>query len=124
MTFFKTYYAPNNAALAIVGDFDPAEAKAFGGEIFCGTFRSPKLPPVPDLTEPQPGERDKAGAKDPLANRPALAFAYHMPARNTPEYYAMGLLDQMLVQGDDSLLYQELVKKRGLTANVNPAGIN
>lgn len=60
---------------------------------------------------------------DPLANRPGLAFAYHMPARNSPEYYAMGLLDQMLVQGDDSLLYQELVKKRGFTGSVS-GGIN
>jgi zinc protease len=35
----------------------------------------------------------------------------------------MGLLDQILLQGEDSLLHQELVKKRGLSANV-PGGIN
>jgi predicted Zn-dependent peptidase len=35
----------------------------------------------------------------------------------------MGLLDQILLQGEDSLLYQELVKKRGLAANI-PGGIN
>ena len=46
-----------------------------------------------------------------------------MPSRNTPEYYAMGLLDQILLQGDDSLLRQELVKKHGYTAEVE-GGIN
>jgi predicted Zn-dependent peptidase len=44
-----------------------------------------------------------------------------MPPRNSPEYFAMGLLDQMLVQGDDSLLYQELVKKHGFTGEVGGA---
>ena len=39
-----------------------------------------------------------------------------MPERNTPEYYAMGLIDQILIEGDDSLEYQELVQKRGMTA--------
>ena len=32
--FFKLYYAPNNASLAIVGDFDPAKAQATGRKIF------------------------------------------------------------------------------------------
>ena len=80
-----------------------------------------KLPPPPDLTEPRQEKEKTATRKDPLANRPALAFSYHMPPRNSPEYFAMGLLDQMLVQGDDSLLYQELVKKRGFTGEVSGA---
>jgi predicted Zn-dependent peptidase len=46
-----------------------------------------------------------------------------MPARNTPEYFAMGLLNQLLLQGDDALLRQELVKRKGLTGNVS-GGIN
>jgi len=46
-----------------------------------------------------------------------------MPERNTPEYYAMGLLAQMLIQGDDALFRQELVQKRGLTDSVE-GGIN
>ena len=71
-----------------------------------------------------PGEAEKRISKtDPLAPRPALAIGYHMPERNTPEYYAMGLIDQMLIEGDDSRLYQELVQKRGLTDSVN-GGIN
>jgi predicted Zn-dependent peptidase len=60
---------------------------------------------------------------DPLAKKPALAIAYHMPERNTPEYYAMGLLSELLLDGDDSLLHQELVQKKGFTGNVS-GGIN
>lgn len=120
--FFKTFYAPNNAALAIVGDFDVAQAKTFVEKYF-GAIPQAKLPPQPDLTEPRQEKEKTASRKDPLANRPALAFAYHVPERNTPEYYAMGLLDQMLVQGNDSLLFQELVKKRGYTGELS-GGIN
>ena len=115
--FFKTYYAPNNAALAIVGDFDPAEATAMIAKYFAGIAPA-ELPPPPDLSEPRQEEEKTATLQDPLANRPALAFSYHMPPRNSPEYFAMGLLDQMLVQGDDSLLYQELVKKHGFAGEV------
>ncbi len=121
-SFFKTYYAPNNAALAIVGDFEPEAAKAMVAKYFDAIPKS-NLPAQPDLTEPQQQKEITATRKDPLANRPALAFAYHMPPRNTPEYFAMGLLDQMLIQGDDSLLYEELVKKRGYTGKIS-GGIN
>ncbi|MBV9761989.1 MAG: insulinase family protein [Acidobacteriaceae bacterium] len=120
--FFKTYYAPNNAALAIVGDFEPDEAKPIVQKYF-GSIARADVPPVPDLTEPRQAKEISATRKDDLANRPALAFAYHMPPRNSAEYYAMGLLDQMLIEGDDSLLYQELVKNHGYTGNVF-GGIN
>jgi len=120
--FHETYYAPNNAALAIVGDFDPGQAKQWVEKYF-GGIKASQLPPQPDINEPKQEKEKQATKVDPLAKRPALAFAYHMPERNTPEYYAMGLLDQLLLQGNDSLLYQELVQKRGLTANVS-GGIN
>jgi predicted Zn-dependent peptidase len=118
--FFNTYYAPNNAALAIVGDFDPGEAQAMIAKYFDGIAPA-NLPPRPDLAEPRQEVERTATRPDPLANRPALAFSYHMPPRNSPEYFAMGLLDQILVQGDDSLLYRELVKKNGFTGGVSGA---
>jgi predicted Zn-dependent peptidase len=120
--FFDTYYAPNNAALTIVGDFDPAEAKKFVEKYFA-PIKSSRLPPQPDLTEPRQEEEKRITKTDPLAPRPAMAIGYHMPERNTPEYYAMGLIEQMLIEGNDSLLYQELVQKRGLTDSV-AGGIN
>ena len=120
--FFDTYYAPNNAVLAIVGDFDPAEAKKFVEKYF-GPIKASQLPPQPDLTEPRQEKERQTNRKDPLAPRPAIAVGYHMPERNTPEYYAMGLLSEMLIQGDDGLFRQELVQKRGLTDSVD-GGIN
>src|SRR6266404_5731024 len=121
-SFFKTYYAPNNAALAIVGDFETVQAKQWVEKYF-GKIAASQLPPAPDLTEPKQAKEKHATQTDALAKRPAIAIAYHMPERNTPEYYAMGLIDQILVQGDDSALNQELVQKRGITAGVE-GGIN
>jgi len=46
-----------------------------------------------------------------------------MPEKNTPEYFAMGLIDQMLIEGNDSKLYQSLVQEKGYTSAVN-GGIN
>ena len=120
--FFKTYYAPNNAALTVVGDFSPVEAKQWV-ETYFAAIPSHEQPASADLTEPRQEKEKKVTQQDELATRPALAFAYHMPDRNTPEYYAMGLLDEILLQGDDSLLRQELVQKRALTGRVE-GGIN
>ncbi|HKR30389.1 MAG TPA: pitrilysin family protein [Terriglobales bacterium] len=120
--FFKTYYVPNNAALAVVGDFDPADARKMVEKYFANIPAAKKVK-EPDLTEPRQEKEKKASKVDPQAKRPALAAAYHMPDRNTPEYYAMGLLDQILLEGDDSLLHQELVQKRGMTGGVE-GGIN
>jgi zinc protease len=120
--FFKTYYAPNNAAIAVVGDFNPKEALAMIKKYF-GTIPSSPQPPKPDLAEPRQEQEKRFTKQDTLANRPAIAFAYQMPERNTPEFYAMGLLDQILLQGDDSKLTQKLVKARGFTSGVG-GGIN
>jgi predicted Zn-dependent peptidase len=120
--FFDIYYAPNNAALVVVGDFEPAEALEMIKKYF-GDIPAAELPSKPDISEPRQEKEKRFSKPDPLANRPALAFAYHVPERNTPEYFAMGILDQILLQGDDSMLYQALVKRRGITGDIN-GGIN
>lgn len=120
--FFRTYYAPNNAALAVVGDFDPTQAKAWVQKYF-SSIPPVELPKEPDLTEPTQEKEKRASKVDALAKKPALAFAYHMPPRNSPEYFAMGLLDQILAEGDDAMLREELVKRKGYTDSL-AAGIN
>lgn len=121
-SFFNTYYAPNNAALAVVGDFEMEEAKEWIEKYF-GDIPSVDLPQKPDISEPRQEKEKQFVKNDSLANKPAIAIAYHMPERNTPEYYAMGLLNQILVQGDNALLQKKLVDELGLTSNVS-GGIN
>jgi predicted Zn-dependent peptidase len=120
--FFKEYYQPSNAVLVVSGDFEPAQAKQWISEYFGGIPSGP-APELPDISEPRQEKEKRATKVDSLAPRPALAIAYHMPARGTPEYYAMGLIDQILLQGKDSRLYQALVQRRGLTGDVS-GGIN
>ena len=120
--FFDTYYSPNNAAISVVGDFETEDAKAWIEKYF-GSIPSVELPALPDLSEPRQENEKKFVKNDSLATKPATAVAYKMPERNTPEYYAMGLLDQILVQGNNSLLTQKLVKDKGYTSNVS-GGIN
>ena len=117
-SFFKTYYAPNNCAMAIVGDFDPADAMNMVNQYFASIPAQPQ-PPKADISEPRQTAEKRSSKEDPKATRPAIALAWHAPAEDTPEYYAMGLIDQILASGKDSWLYQDLVQKRGLTGDVS-----
>ena len=121
-SFFKTFYAPNNAALSVVGDFEMEETKAWIEKYF-SNIQAAELPAQPDISEPRQEIEKDSIKDDPLANKPAIAIAYQMPERNTVEYYAMGLLDQVLVQGDNGMLVQKLEKEKGFSSDVN-GGIN
>ena len=120
--FFDTYYSPNNAALSIVGDFEIEEAKAWIDQYF-GSIPAADIPALPDISEKRQEAEKRFEKEDKLATKPAIAIAYHMPERNSTSYYAMGLLDQILLQGDNSLLYKKLVKENGYAAGVG-GGIN
>jgi zinc protease len=120
--FFHSYYAPNNAALVIVGDFDSRQALELTRKYFAEIPKA-DVTPLPDISEP-PQQAEKRGSRTaPQANRPALAFAYQVPPRNTPEFFAMDVLDQILLQGSDSVLHQALVQRKGFTDEVE-GGIN
>jgi zinc protease len=120
--FHRTYYSPGNAVLVVTGDVDRATTWKWVEKYFA-PVPGVALPKRPDLTEPRQEKPIRASKDDTLATRPALAIAYHMPPRNTPEYYAMGLIDQILLQGHDSWLYQSLVQHGGFTGDVT-GGIN
>jgi zinc protease len=117
-TFFKTYYAPNNAVVVVVGDFDSAQALGLVQKYF-GNIPAQPQPAKADISEPRQTAEKRATKTDDKATRPALAVAWHAPAAGTPEYYALALIDQILASGKDSWLFQDLVQKRGLTGEID-----
>jgi predicted Zn-dependent peptidase len=122
LKFFDTYYTPNNAVLVVAGDFDLAQTRTWIERYF-GRIESRTLPAPADISEPKQTEERHGSRVDALAPRPALAVAYHVPERWTPEWYAFGVIDELLLQGEDSLLYRQLVKERGYSDSV-AGGIN
>jgi zinc protease len=120
--FFKTYYAPNNAVLTIVGDIDVADVKKMVDKHFGGIASQP-MPARADLTEPAQTKEKRVSQTDKLANLPALATGYHIPAQNSPDFPAMALLVQILQGDDSSRWYQRLVKEKELTLDLT-GGLN
>ena len=116
--FFRIYYAPNNAVLTLVGDFNPDEALEKVKKYFGSIPSQPAPPKVLLDEEPHYGERREV-ISDPLARLPEVDMAYHVPAGNTPENYAVQQLSIILGQGESSRFYQHLVKEKQLASDVS-----
>ena len=116
--FFRIYYAPNNAVLTMVGDFDPAEALEKVKKYF-GAIPAQPAPPKVDLSEEEHyGERREV-IYDPLARQAEIDMAYHIPPGNTEGNFAAQQLGVILGQGESSRLYQHLVKDKQLASDVS-----
>lgn len=107
--FFRIYYAPNNAVLSIAGDFDSGETRALIDKYF-GTIPSQPEPPPVDVSEPEEVASNQDVFVDKLAPVPAFALGWKVPARRTPEFYALSLASHLLFEGESARLYQKLVK--------------
>jgi zinc protease len=107
--FFRIYYAPNNAVLSVVGDFDNDEARALVEKYF-GNIPPQPPPPGVDVSEADEVAIRQETFFDPLAPAPAFVLGWKIPQRRTPEFYALSLAASLLFEGDSSRLYQRLVK--------------
>ncbi len=107
--FFKTYYAPNNAVLVLVGDIQTDDAKKLV-ETYFGDIPSQPQPKHPDMTEPAGFKSRTVVHKDPLAQVPGVVVGYPGPKRRSPDYYALNMVDAILTAGDSSRLRQDLIK--------------
>lgn len=116
--FFKIYYAPNNAVLALVGDFDTKDALARITKQFESIPRQPN-PPAVDMTEPEQKAERRATVDDVLARVPRVDLAFKAVTGNTADFYALQVLSAALQGGQSSRLYQKLVKEKELTTGVN-----
>jgi predicted Zn-dependent peptidase len=115
--FFRSYYAPNNAVLALVGDFATDAALALIKKYFEAIPARP-TPSPPDMTEPEQTAERRAVIEDNFAQTPRLDLVYKISPGNTPDWYALDVLGHILSQGVSSRLYQNLVKDKELALSV------
>jgi zinc protease len=115
--FFRAYYAPSNAVLALVGDFKIDVALSLIKKYF-ESIPAQAPPSPPDTTEPeQKGERRKV-IEDGFAQTPRLDIVYKIPPGNTPDWYALDMLGHVLSSGVSSRLYQKFVKEKEIALSV------
>jgi zinc protease len=116
--FFRTYYAPNNAVLTIVGDFNSDEVMKKIEKYF-EDIPQQTPPPVPSVDEPKQKAERRRTIEDPLVQLPRLDIVYKIPAGNTPDTIALDYLSDVLSVGRSSRLYVKLVKEKELVTDAS-----
>ena len=107
--FFKTYYAPNNAVMAVVGDFDANKMQTQIEKYFASIPEQP-APAKAEVTEPVQTKPKYLKVEDAHAQLPGFWLGWKAPAKREPDYYALGVLEKILSSGESSRLYQRMVK--------------
>src|SRR5512138_1401288 len=115
--FFRTYYAPSNAAVYVVGDVDPDAAAALIGRYYADIPAGPRPAPVPQGEPPQRGER-RASVRYP-AHAPAVLVGWRGPAARSPDSAALDVLQVCLAVGESSRLKRRLVQQDELAVSVS-----
>ncbi len=110
-SFFKTYYAPNNAVLLILGDVKPDEGLALAQKYF-DDIPAGAEPPFADPREPEQTEERRGEVEEKFGTLPALAIGYTVPPRRTTDWCAIALLDQALHGGRAGRMYRHLVLEK------------
>jgi zinc protease len=116
--FFRTYYVPNNAVLLLLGDVKPEEGFALAEKYFAPILAG-AAPPFADPQEPPQKEERRGQVEEKFGTLPAMAIGYVLPARRTPEWFAMALLDQALHGGRAGRIHRELVLEKQIAVEAD-----
>jgi predicted Zn-dependent peptidase len=116
--FFATYYVPNNAVLAVAGDCDRAQVRAWAEKYFGPIAPNAAIPPLPDMSLPGIlGAERRETVEDavPLAR---VYLAFRAPAFGDTRLDAIDLAGQILTGGKGSRLHKRLVREERLAQDV------
>ncbi|MEX2181876.1 MAG: pitrilysin family protein [Gemmatimonadaceae bacterium] len=124
--FFDLYYAPNNATLVVVGDFDPGQARRLVSDYFGGIHRGPLPPAVACEPMPTVGSEMVKRVADANATLPAILMVFRTVPPAHVDFPALELLSTILGTGESSRLNRTLVRDAKLAvaaqALYNPFG--
>jgi zinc protease len=115
-SFYRTYYAPNNITMVVVGDVTPDEIFELAEDYLEDIDAQDPPAPVRTVEPQQQGERRVIIETD--AQTPMLHVAFHAGAAADPETLAMRLLLSILVDGDSSRLHRLFVEEEQIAISV------
>jgi predicted Zn-dependent peptidase len=116
--FFRTYYAPNNAVLSIVGDVDPGQVRRWVERYFGGLVPNPDIPPLRDLSLPPilgSERREVVVDRVPLTR---VYLGFRAPLFGDPRLDALDIASQLLAGGKGSRLHRRLVRDEQIAQDV------
>ncbi len=117
--FYRTWYAPNNATLVVVGDFDEAQLLALIDATY-GGLPAQALPPRDVANDAEPAQvapREVRGPRPVATER--LVAGYKVPGQAHPDWAALELASTMLAGGPSSRLYRRLVVELEMTSSID-----
>ena len=105
--YFRTYYAPNNCVLLLIGDFDPKDAKVKISQYFASIPR--QAPPAPPInSEPEQNGERRVYVRYP-SETVSIDVGYKAPSVKSDDIWTLDILSGILSGGESSRLHQALV---------------
>lgn len=117
-SFFRTYYAPNNAVLVVAGDIDPVQARALVRKHFAAIPRQAPPPPLRDMTLPALiGREQREVVQDVNAPVPVVFMGFRVPPARDPRGEVVNVLSTIL-GAQSSHLFESLVRRQTIATGV------
>ncbi|MCX6570045.1 MAG: pitrilysin family protein [Candidatus Aminicenantes bacterium] len=116
MAYYRTYYAPGNAILIVVGDIDPAKTLGLIQKYYGPIKASPAPPPVSTVEPLQMGTKTVIVRKE--AQAPSFLAVWHAPNARDADFLPLAILAKPLLEGESSRLYRRLVREEELAIDV------
>lgn len=116
--FFRTYYAPNNAVLSIVGDVDANAARGWVERYFGGIPANPAIPALGDLSLPPVLGEERREVVPDRVPLPRVYVAFRAPVFGDTRLDALDIAAQVLAGGKGSRLHRRLVRDERIAQDV------
>jgi len=119
--FHSQFYVPHNATMAIVGDFDVAQAKELVTRYFARVPKSDRVIPR-DYVREAPTKAERRITVNENWPLPAVIVAYPITWDGNPDSYPLHLTSKILSDGDSSRIYQSLVYEKQIALSAFGGG--
>jgi zinc protease len=119
--FHSQFYVPHNATMAIVGDFDPAQAKELVTRYLGRVPKSDRVIPR-DYPREKPTKAERRITVTESWPLPAVIVAYPITFDGNPDSYPLHLTSKILSDGDSSRIYQSLVYEKQIALSAFGGG--